>query len=133
MKKFLIVAACFVVATAAYAAIARSERSTSMSIDQLLTDFDHAIRTANVSSMERLFLPPDDSANGQNRQSNLRELRKDWKETQSGPPIELDATNAVITLQMTDLDPDGPPTPRVSKIELNLIRTDDGWRIESMR
>ena len=92
MKNFLILAACFILATAAYAAIARAERSTSMSIDQLLTDFDHAIRTANVGSMERLFLPPDDSANGQNRQSNLMELRKDWKETKSGPPIELNAT-----------------------------------------
>lgn len=104
-----------------------------MPIDQLLTDFDHAIKTADVGTMERLFLPPDDSTDGQNRQSNLTELLKDWKETQSGPPIELDATNAVITLQMTDLGPEGPPTPRVSKIELNLIRTDDGWRIESMR
>lgn len=133
MKTFLITAACFIGATAAYAAIARSERTTVMSIDQLLTNFDHAIRTANVSSMERLFLPPDDSTNGQNRQSNLTELRKDWKQTQSGPPIKLDATNAVIKLQMTDLDPDGPKTPRVSEIELMLVRTDDGWRIESMR
>ncbi len=104
-----------------------------MSIDQLLTDFGHAISTANVDSMEQLFLPPDDSTDGQNRQSNLRELRKDWKERQDGPPIKLDVVSAVIKLQMTDQDPDGPPTPRGSEIELKIVRTDDGWHIESMR
>lgn len=104
-----------------------------MSIDQLLTDFDSAVKAGNLSSMEQLFLPSDDTDDGQNRQSNLAELRKDWKEKQYGPPVQLETTSAVIKLQMTDRDPDGPPTARVSEIELKLVRTENGWRIASMR
>lgn len=80
-----------------------------------------------------LFLEPDDSADGMNRQANLTEIRKDWRNAQSGPPIELETASAVITLDMTDRDPDGPPTPRVTKLELKLVRTETGWRIQTMQ
>lgn len=133
MKRYLVATTCLIAATVACAEIARPQRSTPMSIDQLLTDFDSAVKTADLSSMEQLFLPSDDSDDGQRRQSILAELRKDWKEKQYGPPVQLETTNAVIKLQMTDRDPDGPPTARVSEIELKLVRTENGWRIASMR
>ena len=80
-----------------------------------------------------LFLAPDESEDGRNRQSNLTELRKDWKIAKSGPPIELEPKQAVIRVEMNDLDPDGPPGGHVSEIEIKVLRTNDGWRIATMR
>ena len=104
-----------------------------MALDQFLHDFNNAIASSDVKGMEQLFLAPDDTADGMNRQENLTELQKDWGNSESGPPIELTTTSAVITLDMTDLDPEGPPTPRVTKLELNLVHTETGWRIQTMR
>ena len=83
--------------------------------------------------MERLFLAPDATEDGRNRESNLAELRKDWTGTASGPPVKLNPKRAVIYIDMDDLDPDGPPGGHISKIELKVIDTDDGWHIEAMR
>ena len=133
MKVLFTLAVCLVTILATYSVSACTGEPRVLSIDELLTEFEKAIRTADVDSMERLFLPPDDSIEGQNRSSNLTELRKDWKGRRDGPPLRFESRQAVIKIEMTDLDPDGPPSPHVSEIELKIVRTDGKWRILSMQ
>lgn len=116
-----------------YASLKPNDMNTATSLDNLLSQLDGAIASADVEKMERLFLAPDASENGRNRESNLAELRKDWAGAASGPPVKFNPKRAVIHIDMDDLDPDGPPGGHISKIELKVIHTDDGWRIEEMR
>ena len=102
-------------------------------LDGLLREFDDAIASADIEKMESLFLPPDGTEDGRNREANLAEARKDWAKTESGPPIKLIPKRAIIQIDMESLDPNGPPAGHTSKIELKTVYTDDGWRVETMR
>lgn len=83
--------------------------------------------------MERLFLAPDATEDGRNRQSHLDEIRKDWADIASGPPVKLNPKRAVIHIDMDELNPDGAPGGHISKMELKVVLTGDGWRIEAIR
>jgi hypothetical protein len=104
-----------------------------MTIDELLSSFRDAIASADTKRMEDLFLVPDATEDGQNRQANINEFRKDWAEIEKGPPVVFNAKDAVIHIEMDDLDPDGPPGGHVTTIELKIVYTDHGWRIRAMR
>ena len=47
-------------------------------ITSFLNDFSAAVAALDVQKAEALFLPPDDSADGKNRSSHIKELKKDW-------------------------------------------------------
>jgi len=117
----------------AHASLSSDDMDAADSIDRLLEQFDAAIASANVKQLEALFLPPDKTENGRNREANLAEARKDWTDAKSGPPVNLIPTRALIHIDMENLDPDSPIGARISKVELEVVSTDDGWRIEAMR
>lgn len=48
------------------------------SIDRMLQDFASATYAQDIQKAEALFLPPDETADGKNRQQHIREIRKDW-------------------------------------------------------
>ncbi len=115
----------------AHASLSSDDMDAADSIDGLLEQFDAAIASANVKKLEALFLPPDKTENGRNREANLAEARKDWTDAKSGPPVNLIPKRALIHIDMENLE--SPIGARISKIELEVVSTDDGWRIEAMR
>lgn len=104
-----------------------------MSLDNLLSAFDKAIRERDADTMAQLFMAPDATADGRNRASHLDEMFKDWKTQSALIPSNLTPRHAVIRIEMQDDDPHGPPGGHVTEIELNVHLTDNGWRIASLR
>jgi hypothetical protein len=106
-------------------------------LDRLLTDFAAATAKLDIDKAEKLFLPPDDTAAGKNRQAHLSELRKDWKRAKesganAGPSVQFKNTKKIIRTQMLIGGPGGPQERQVSEVEFTVAFTKDGWKIVSM-
>jgi hypothetical protein len=106
-------------------------------LDRLLTDFATATATLDVAGAESLFLPPDDTADGRNRQANLSELRKDWQRAREsgasvGPAVQFRNVQKIVRADMLINGPGGPKEGTVSEVEFTAAFTKDGWKIVSM-
>jgi len=106
-------------------------------LDELLADFTAATGKLDIERAERLFLPPDDTPGGKNRQAHLSELRKDWNRAKEsgakeGPSVQFKNTKKVIRTQMVISGPGGPKEGYSSEVEFTVAFTKDGWRIVSM-
>ena len=106
-------------------------------LDRLLTDFAAATAKLDIDNAEKLFLPPNNTAAGKNRESHLSELRKDWtlaKESGAnvGPSVQFKNTNKIIRTEMLIGGPGGPQEGQSRKVEFTVAFTKDGWKIVSM-
>jgi hypothetical protein len=103
-------------------------------LDRLLADFAAAVGKFDVEAAEKLFLPPDNTPDGQNRQGHISELRKDWTrakaEGSQGLQVEFTNTRKVIRTDMRVSLPGGPK--ETSGMEFVVELTRDGWKIASM-
>ena len=136
MRKIAIISVVFLaipVIAVATGSIFDIKTGEFMSIDELLSNFGEAIPSADSERMQHLFLTPDSTDDGKNREAIVNEFRKDWADRNNGPPVTLRPKSAVVYIEMDDLDPDGPPGGRTSTIELKLEHTEHGWQIAAMR
>lgn len=107
-------------------------------LDQLLADLAAATSKLDIAKAERLFLPPDDTPAGENRQGHLSEMRKDWKRAREsgaaqGPSVRFKNTRKVVLTQMVIRGPGGPREGQaVHEVEFTVAFTQDGWKIVSM-
>ena len=61
-------------------------------IQTLLDTFSEAVATRNTESMIGLFVAPDDTPEGQNRQKHIDEMKKDWANA-SAPAMAISFSN----------------------------------------
>ena len=142
MRRILTCGAFLVCSTVLAFAFAQEPEKPGVTIkkdalDELLADFAAATAKLDIAKAETLFLAPDDTAAGQNRQGHLSELRKDWKRAKEsgvkeGPSVQFKNTKKVIRTQMHIRGPGGPKEGDVSEVEFTVVFTKDGWKIVSM-
>lgn len=86
MKCVVFLFACSIVLTFVYAEEPEKAGAANKkdALDQLLTDFAAASAKLDIEKAEKLFVSPDDTPAGKNRQGHLSELRKDWKRAKEG-------------------------------------------------
>ncbi len=106
-------------------------------LDALLADFAAATAKLDIEKAERLFLSPDETPAGKNRQAHLTELRKDWKRAKAsgakeGPSVQFKNTKKILRTQMVIRGPGGPKKGQTSEVEFSVALTEDGWKIVSM-
>jgi hypothetical protein len=117
--------------------------SEKEALDQLLADFAAITARLDVDAAERLFLPPDGTAAGENRQAHLTELRKDWTRAResgaiAGPSVQFANTRTTVRadtrviLAEMRISGAGTTDSQVSEVEFVVALTKDGWKIVSM-
>ena len=112
------------------------EATETDAFDRLLADFAAITAKLDVDAAEKLFVPPDSTAAGQNRQAHLTELRKDWKRAKesgasAGPSVQFINPRTIIRADMRISGP-GANDSQVSEVEFIVALTKDGWKIVSM-
>jgi hypothetical protein len=103
-------------------------------LDKLLADMAAATAMFDVEKAEQLFLPPDDTPAGKNRQGHLAEIRKDWKRAKeagakAGPRLQFKNTKKVIRTQLAVGD---GAKQQTSEVEITVAFTDQSWKIVSL-
>ena len=116
---------------------AETEETAISEPGRVLADFSAATSKLDVVKAERLFLPPDETPAGQNRQVYLTELRKDWKRLKAsgvkeGPSVQFKNTKKVLLTQMVIHSPDAPKKGETREVAFTVALTEDGWKIVSM-
>lgn len=103
-------------------------------VDQMLRDFASAVSNLDAKQAEALFLAPDDTPDGKNRQSHLQEMKKDWKRAgereQKMTVIFKDTVTTVRTEMLIGGDEaEAEPIP----VEFKVVFTKDGCKIVAMK
>ena len=92
--------------------------------------------------MEALFLPPDETADGKNRQQHIREIRKDWSTGKHKEKmiVEFKKTQTLVhkgeTLVRTEMSVSGSgglPSVSGEPLEFKVVFTSDGCKIAAMK
>ena len=140
-KHALVVPVCFVVAcfvSVAPAGAADAKKAAEATyvnpVDRMLKDFAAAVSALDAQKGEALFLPPDDTPDGKNRQGHLREMKKDWgKARERGQQMTVEFRNVVIVVR-ADMSMGGHEAEREPiPVELKVALTKEGCEIVAMK
>jgi len=103
-------------------------------VDRMLKDVSAAISTLDVQKAEALFLPPDNTADGKNRQNHILEMKKDWKEAKErGQKMTVDFRNTVTIVRTEMFAVEEETEAEPITVELKVTFTKDGCKIVSMK
>ena len=102
-------------------------------ISGFLKDFSDACSTQDIRKMESLFLPPDNTPEGENRNTQIEEMRKDWSQAKdSSQQVSVEFTHTVILVHALMEMHTGKGTLATIPVELKLSLDEDGYKIVSM-
>ena len=106
-------------------------------LDRVLAELAAAAGTFDVERAEKLFLPPDETAEGKNRQAHLAEIRKDWSRAKEGGAkegisVRFENAKKILRTQMVVSGPGSTEEAERMDVELTVTLTKDGWKIVSM-
>lgn len=99
------------------------------SVDQLLNEFATNVSKLDVKQMRTIFLPPDTTPDGKNRQKHLHEMERDWSSGHKGFTVAF--KNSAITIKTTMVVNRGKESESVP-VEFKIVKTKDGYKIASM-
>ena len=114
--------------------------------EELLSRFGTALEEADISKLEAVFLPPDDTPAGKARRKLLDNARKDF--ARSGKELRKMSSRftdikqkvegkdkLVITATMIDevVSANGSTVRSKETIEFRITPTDSGWKIVEFR
>ena len=87
-----------------------------------------------MKGMEGLFVPPDDTPDGENRRKNIREMNKDWKRAKEAgaPKITVAFKNTVTTIRTEMVVGSDKVAARAIPVEIKVAFTKDGAKIVSL-
>ena len=104
-------------------------------VARLLHEFAAAVASLDVQGMEGLFLPPDDSPDGENRRENIREMKKDWKRAKGkdAPKITVAFENTVTTVRTDMVVGSDKVAARAIPVEIKVAFTKDGAKIVALK
>ena len=103
-------------------------------VDQMLKDFAAAVSTSDARKAEGLFVPPDDTLDGKNRQDHIREMKKDWKRSKErGQKMTVEFTNTVIIVRTKMLAGGDEGEAQPIPLEFKVALTKDGCKILAMK
>ena len=112
-----------------------SKKQETPPIQTLLDTFSQAVANRNTESMINLFMAPDDTPEGQNRQNHIDEMKKDWANA-SGPAMAISFSNVKFDNE-SDLEADmivaGSSTdnPGIT-VKFKVCLVNNEWKIVSM-
>ena len=95
-----------------------------------MKDFASAVSSLDAQKAEALFLVPDSTPDGTNRQAHIQEMRKDWTRVAAqGKKMTANFTNTVILVrtQMKGEESTGQP------MEFKVAFTKEGLKIVAMK
>ena len=92
MKTCLLVSSVIVLFVICCSTIGCSKKQEAPPIQTLLDTFAEAVANRNAESVIGLFVAPDDTPEGQHRQSHIDEMKKDWADA-SAPTMAISFTN----------------------------------------
>ncbi len=102
-------------------------------VTRLLVDFSAAVATLDAGKAETLFLPPDDSADGMNRSSHIKEMRKDWAgERDKNRQMHVVFTNTTVLVRAEMVVAGEEAHPKSTPVEFKVSLGPDGCRIAAM-
>ncbi len=128
--KFLFAGLCGVFVAVAVAQDAERENLAADPVETLLADFVAAVYDLDVEKAESLFLPPDKSPAGKNRQSHIAEIKKDWTRAQKHLSVEFRDTRKIVQTTMVVRENDAKPES--VPVEFVVAFTKQGCKIVSM-
>ena len=102
-------------------------------VSTMLREFEAAVSVFDVEKAQKLFLPPDDTPDGKNRQKHFDEMRKDWSRAkEKNEKVTVEFKNVVILVR-AEMFPGGvKPEAKVTPVELKIKLTREGCRIVAM-
>lgn len=104
-------------------------------ITGLLKEFAEACSTHDIKKMESLFLPSDNTPDGENRMNHIEEMRKDWssaKDSNQQTSVEFTHTVILIRTLMEFDSGTNKGTLGTIPVEFKLSFDKDGYKIVSM-
>lgn len=117
-------------------ASAATRTQAPKSVEEFLSAFAGAAADSDVEQGRSLFLPPDDSTEGQSRAAHIKELEKDWTRAKAkGESISLSfgepETQRITIKTVMRIQGSEESKPEAVPAEFTLQRTDDGFKIVS--
>jgi hypothetical protein len=109
-------------------------------VDEMLKELATAISELDTKRAKALFLPPDETPDGKNREGHLREMEKDWKRAKERKEKitvafknTVSTTENTVTTVRTEMfvggdEAEAEPMP----VEFRVVITKEGCRIVAM-
>jgi hypothetical protein len=112
-----------------------SKKQETPPIQTLLDTFSEAVANRNIESIIGLFVAPDGTPEGQNRQNNIDEMKKDWANA-SKPAMAISFSNVKfdneshLEADMSVADASVGNARATMKFEVRLLNNE--WKIVTM-
>ena len=109
-----------------------SKKQETPPIQTLLDTFSEAVANRNTESMIGLFVAPDGTPEGQNRQNNIDEMKKDWTNV-SEPAMAITFSNVKFDNEShleADMSASVGNETETMKFEVRLLNNE--WKIVTM-
>jgi len=103
-------------------------------VSSMLDSFADAVVARDMRKAESLFLPPDDTPDGKNRERHIEEMKKDWsRATQRDPfaAVKFKNTTVLVHTQMVLVGKEAKPA--VIPVEFKVSFGEDGYKIVAMK
>jgi hypothetical protein len=110
-----------------------SKKPETPPVESVLDIFGDAVATLDTESMISLFLAPDDTPEGLNRQKNIDEIRKDWANASAANGMRIAFENIQFDIKADMIISGGEAVGNEkTPVNLNVVLVNNEWKIETM-